>query len=164
MPKWTIETLWDATPPKLPAHFSSNQTLVPHSDFLGGGPAGERRARTKYRVSCEVATLRGGYGSKYNHQGTAGFSLWFHLPGFYFGYACLTHSQVSTLGCSILGLMNGYVAFGPIVQGECQPEWATQRPFDHQTGSQNSPRTKKVQRTFPGDRGALGRAPVVCTH
>ena len=25
--------------------------------------------------------------AKYNHQGPAGFSLWFHLPGFHFGYA-----------------------------------------------------------------------------
>ena len=34
-----------------------------------------------------------GYGSKLNHQGTAGFSLWFHLPGLHFGYAVLTHNQ-----------------------------------------------------------------------
>ena len=38
-------------------------------------------------------TTRLGYGSKQNHQGTAGFSLWFHLPGFHFRYAFLTHSH-----------------------------------------------------------------------
>ena len=31
-----------------------------------------------------------GCGSKLNHQGTAGFSPSFHLPGFHFGYICLT--------------------------------------------------------------------------
>ena len=35
-----------------------------------------------------------GYGSKLNHQGTAGFSPCFHLPGFHFGYIFLTHSQI----------------------------------------------------------------------
>ena len=39
--------------------------------------------------------LTGGYGSKLNHQGTAGFSPCFHLPGFHFGYIFLTHSQVT---------------------------------------------------------------------
>ena len=38
-----------------------------------------------------------GCGSKYNHQGTADFSLWFHLPGFHFGYAFLTHSHMNPL-------------------------------------------------------------------
>ena len=39
-----------------------------------------------------------GCGSKLNHQdhqGTADFSPWFHLPGFYFGYPFLTHSHVA---------------------------------------------------------------------
>ncbi|CAJ1365608.1 unnamed protein product [Effrenium voratum] len=34
---------------------------------------------------------------KTNHQGTAGFSLWFHLPGVHFGVTLfLTHSNVTT--------------------------------------------------------------------
>ena len=35
-----------------------------------------------------------GCGSKFSHQRTAGFSPWFHLPGFHFGYLFLTHSQL----------------------------------------------------------------------
>ena len=31
------------------------------------------------------------YGSRVNQQGTAGFSPWFHLPVFHFGYPFLTH-------------------------------------------------------------------------
>ena len=38
-------------------------------------------------------TEKDGYGSKLGHQGTAGFSLWFHLPGLHFGYLSLTHTQ-----------------------------------------------------------------------
>ena len=34
-----------------------------------------------------------GYGSKLNHQGTAGLSPCFHLPGFYIGCLFLTHTQ-----------------------------------------------------------------------
>ena len=34
-----------------------------------------------------------GYGSQLNHQGTAGFSPWFHLPGFHLGHLFLTHSH-----------------------------------------------------------------------
>ena len=37
-----------------------------------------------------------GYGSKLNHQGTAGCSRRFHLPGFHFGCPFLTHGQIST--------------------------------------------------------------------
>ena len=37
-------------------------------------------------------------GSKFNHQGTTGFSSWFHLPGFHFGYPFLTHSQLILVG------------------------------------------------------------------
>ena len=39
-----------------------------------------------------------GYGSKLNHQGTAGFGPFFHLPGFHFGYPCLTHSLRAVSG------------------------------------------------------------------
>ena len=38
-----------------------------------------------------------GCGSKLNHQGTADLSPWFHLPGFYFGYPFLTHSQMAIM-------------------------------------------------------------------
>ena len=34
------------------------------------------------------------YGSKLDHQGTAGFGPCFHLQGFHFGYICLTHSHI----------------------------------------------------------------------
>ena len=37
---------------------------------------------------------RCGHGSKLNHQGTAGFGPWFHLPGCHVGYIFLTHSHV----------------------------------------------------------------------
>ena len=36
-----------------------------------------------------------GYGSKLNHQGTAGFSPSFHLPRFHFGHLFLTQSQMA---------------------------------------------------------------------
>ena len=39
-----------------------------------------------------------GCGSKLSHQGTAGFSSWFHLPGFHFGYLFLTHSHLGLNG------------------------------------------------------------------
>ena len=39
-----------------------------------------------------------GYGSKLNHQKTAGVSPCFHLPGSYFGYLFFTHSQKSRIG------------------------------------------------------------------
>ena len=40
-----------------------------------------------------------GYGSKSNHQGTADFSPWHHLPRCHFGVTpCLTHSQMGHLG------------------------------------------------------------------
>ena len=38
-----------------------------------------------------------GCGSKLNHQGTAGFSPCFLLPGFHFGYHFLTHSHINGL-------------------------------------------------------------------
>ena len=37
-----------------------------------------------------------GYGSKLNHQGTAGFGPCFPLPGFHLGYRFLTHSQLES--------------------------------------------------------------------
>ena len=36
----------------------------------------------------------GNYEPKLNHQEHAGFSPWFHLPGFHFEYPFLTHSQL----------------------------------------------------------------------
>ena len=44
------------------------------------------RERTRH-LTC-------GYGSKFNHQRTAGFSLMFYLRGFHFGCLFLTHSHV----------------------------------------------------------------------
>ena len=35
-----------------------------------------------------------GCGSKSNHEGTAGFSICLHLPGFHSGYSCLTHTHL----------------------------------------------------------------------
>ena len=49
------------------------------------------------RVPLEYEQLPTGYGSKSHHQGTAGFSPWFHLPGLHVGYHFLTHSR-SSLG------------------------------------------------------------------
>ena len=37
---------------------------------------------------------------KIEPQGTAGFSLLFHLPGFHFGYLFLTRSHLLVLGCA----------------------------------------------------------------
>ena len=37
------------------------------------------------------------YEPKQNHQGTAGFSPWFHLPGFHFGCPFLTHSHAGSI-------------------------------------------------------------------
>ena len=50
--------------------------------------------------------LRNGCGSKLDHQGTAGFSPCFHLPGFHFGCLFLTHPQ--------MGMSNlfGWLPFG----------------------------------------------------
>ena len=50
-------------------------------------------AVVKARVFGAVAH---GYGSTSNHQGTAGFSPYFHLPGFHFRYIFLTHSHIKT--------------------------------------------------------------------
>ena len=36
-----------------------------------------------------------GCGSNLSHQGTAGFSLWFHFPGLHFGYLFLTHCHMA---------------------------------------------------------------------
>ena len=35
-----------------------------------------------------------GMGREIYHPGTAGFSRWFHLPGFHFGHLCLTHTHI----------------------------------------------------------------------
>ena len=35
-----------------------------------------------------------GYGSKFSHQGTAGFGPWLHLPGCHFGCPILIHSHM----------------------------------------------------------------------
>ena len=43
--------------------------------------------------TCGDESFTPRYGSKLSHWGTADFSLCFHLPGFHFGYLCLTHSH-----------------------------------------------------------------------
>ena len=48
----------------------------------------------KPNQASSLSQKSGGYGSKFIHQGSAGFSLWFHLPRFHFGHLFLTHSQV----------------------------------------------------------------------
>ena len=40
-----------------------------------------------------------GGGSKLNQLGTTGFSPWFHLPGFHFGYPFSTHSHLKCAAC-----------------------------------------------------------------
>ena len=59
---------------------------------------------------------------KLSHQGTTGFSPWFHLPGFHFGHQFLTHTQVvspwSTFRCS----KRGYHLLGPQKRGNWQTE------------------------------------------
>ena len=49
------------------------------------------------------ASAENGYGSKFNHRGTAGFRTGFHLPGFHFGYLLLTHSEMTPGVCGKLG-------------------------------------------------------------
>lgn len=45
-----------------------------------------------FTLAAVVASLYW-YGSKFNHQETAGFSPGFHLPGFYVGYLFLIHTH-----------------------------------------------------------------------
>ena len=69
-----------------------------HSDW-----SRRRRKATMSPASCRVmgqlfgCLLRYGYGSKLKHQGTAGFSPWFHLLGFQNGYPFLTHNHMFVL-------------------------------------------------------------------
>ena len=53
-----------------------------------------RRCHKMPASSLELSGSINGYGSKQNHKRTACLSLWFHLPGFHFRYAFLTHSQI----------------------------------------------------------------------
>ena len=50
--------------------------------------------RTSKLLRQELCQCPFGYGSQLDHQGTAGFSLCFHLPGFHFGYLFLTHTHL----------------------------------------------------------------------
>ena len=76
---------------------------VPAVEALGGSSA--------QVLACSLclflALLVFGCGSKLNNWGYASFSLWFHLPGFHFGYAFLTHSHlfVFVLRVPLLGLV-----------------------------------------------------------
>ena len=63
----------------------------------GSGAAGcgaEMKLLIRRRFGLETKSLSFcdmGYGSKSNHQGTAGFSPCFHLPGFHFGHTFLSN-------------------------------------------------------------------------
>ena len=61
---------------------------------LPGVPA--RAGRGKEGAELSFLRIVNGCASKLNHQGTAGSSSCFLLPGFYSGYLVLTHSQVLT--------------------------------------------------------------------
>ena len=56
----------------------------------------QRSWRNVLMAMMEVLWLFG-YWSKLNHQGTAGFCPWFHLPGLHLGYLFLTHSHLNTV-------------------------------------------------------------------
>ena len=75
-------------------------TLRRHPDFRR-----QNRLRRKLRATCdgrlsdiysdsEWSLCGCGDGSKLNHQGTAGCSPCFHLPGFHLGYLCLTYTHL----------------------------------------------------------------------
>ena len=66
------------------------------------------------------------YGSKLNQQGTAGFGPCFRLPGFHFGYICLTHRHVTRAGgqfapLQLQGLRQRAAAGGPASRGGPSP-------------------------------------------
>ena len=70
------------------------EKLSKNPTVMAGHPLGDSApALTKATYGC---------GSKFSHQGTAGFSLWFHLPGFHFGYP-----QPSPLAGQLAGLLLG---------------------------------------------------------
>ena len=69
---------------------------------VGLGLKGSQQEATNVAVQIAIlphrmqeAAIPFGYGSKLNHQGTAGFSPCFHLPGFHFGYIFLTHGYLA---------------------------------------------------------------------
>ena len=58
-----------------------------------------------------------GYGSKYTHQGTAGFSLWLHLSGFHFGYAFFDPQPYDLiLVCSFQVSIGGLPSGSPVTE------------------------------------------------
>ena len=70
----------EAEPPRSGAPRSSRGS----SPWRRRAPA--RSATPETKGSATEGREKHGHGSKFNYQGTAGVSPWFHLPGFYFGY------------------------------------------------------------------------------
>ena len=68
-------------------------SLPGHSAFAGDpllpGPGGPES-----KLGSQTQPEGYEYGSKFKHQGTAGFSAWFHLLGFQNGYSFLTRSRM----------------------------------------------------------------------
>ena len=60
-------------------------------------PSSAMRAQRWCILSWGTRTLDCTYGSKLTHRGAAGFSPWFHLPGFLFCYLFLTHGHLARL-------------------------------------------------------------------
>ena len=60
--------------------------------------------RGSHAVGMPLWQSRCGYGSKFNHQGTTGFGLCFHLPGFHVGCLLLTHSHADSRPFGLLSL------------------------------------------------------------
>ena len=75
-------------------------------------------------------------GSKLNHQGTTGFSPWFHLPGFHFGYLFLTSHIVESWNLPF--------------QRRCDPATPSNPQLDSETNLfPQEPASSKVARYAP---------------
>ena len=67
------------------------EAAQPARDEIHRFPPGDKPNNLSTQLTQKLPC---GYGSKLNHQGTAGFSPCFHLPG-YFGHLFLTHGHVA---------------------------------------------------------------------
>ena len=68
------------------------------------------------RVPC-------GYESRFSHQGTAGFSRWFHLPGFPFGYRFFYRQHCEFVGGQLIILEPN----GSGETGDAMGQWAKEQ-------------------------------------